>query len=88
MDKKIYWLPKTGLGKSAVILSALFFIFFGFKAIPVPLPSQIIFAIGFAGFFVDIIAFIKKDRSIAGVFPLLLGLLITVFVIAEIVYPH
>lgn len=88
INKKFYWLPKTGTGKLAVILSVAFFGLFAFKALPVPLPSQFIFAIGFAGLIAEIIALVKKDWAILGVFPFLLGLLITAFVMAELAYPH
>jgi len=88
VSKKVTWLPKTILGKSAVILIAAFFALFALKAIPLPLPSQLIFAVGFAGFITSIIAFFKKDRSIIGYIPLVLGLLITVFIIAELLHPH
>ena len=87
-ERKIYWFPKTMLGKWAVILCLGFFSLFALKGVPAPIPSQLIFTVGIAGFAAEIVAFVKKDRAIIGVFPFLLGLFIIAFIIAEIAYPH
>ena len=54
-----------------------------------PLPTFAIAAFGIAGFILAIIAIFKnKDKSILNFLPLLVGLIILLWIAAEVIYPH
>lgn len=86
---RIKLFPKTYLGKWALILSIAFIILITLKIIEsIPLPTFTIAALGLAGFIVDIIAVIKKERCILVFLPILEGIVIMLWIAAEIIYPH
>lgn len=87
---KIPILPKSRLGKWAVGLSIAFVVFIWMKIGGInPMPSFFIAALGLAGFFFSITAVIKnKDRAILILAPILVGLVIIMWIIGEIMYPH
>jgi hypothetical protein len=86
------FLPKSTMGKWALSLSLFFIIFICLKiqnAISLPLPTFAIAVIGLAGFILGIVAIFKnKDRSILNLLPLLVGLIILLWVAAELIFPH
>lgn len=87
---KIPILPKSRLGKWAVGLSIAFIIFIWMKMGGInPLPTFFIAALGLAGFFSSITAVIKnKDKAIGALLPILVGLVIIMWIVGEIMYPH
>ena len=86
------FLPKSTIGKWAVGLSSAFIIFICLKiqnSISLPLPTFAIAAIGIAGFILAIIAIFKnKDKAILNLLPFLVGLVILVWIAAELLFPH
>jgi len=84
------FLPKTKLGKWAVGLSIVFIILILAKMQgSIPIPTFAIAAFGLAGFILSIVAIFKsKDRSILNLLPLLVGLLILLWIAAELIFPH
>jgi hypothetical protein len=86
------FLPKSTLGKCAVGLSIVFIIFICLKiqnAISLPLPTFAIAAFGIAGFILAIIAIFKsKDKAILNFLPILVGLIILLWIVAELIFPH
>lgn len=90
---KIQIWSKTKIGKWASILTLLFIVLMGLKALNIgirlPLPSPIIAVLGVIGFALGVISFFKnKDRSLFVLLSLPVGLLIIFWVAAEIVFPH
>ena len=83
-------LPKTTLGKWALGLSIAFIILIWWKIQgSMPIPVFAIAAIGLAGFTVVIIAiFRNKDKAILNLLPLLVGLVILLWIAAELLFPH
>ncbi len=84
------FLPKTTLGKWALGLSIAFIILIWWKIQgSMPIPTFAIAAIGLAGFTVVIIAiFRNKDKAILNLLPLLVGLVILLWIAAELLFPH
>lgn len=83
-------LPKTQSGKWGLGLCLAFALLFLFKAlISFPLPSPVIFAVGIAGFIVNIVALFRGERSMVFY---VLGGLISSFVLfwvgGELLFPH
>ena len=86
---KINILPKSKLGKWATGLGIAFILMILLKIKSfMPLPTFAIAAIGLAGFICGIMAIIKKERALAIFIPILVGLIITLWIAAEIIYPH
>ena len=87
---KFTFLPKTTLGKWSVGLSILFIILIWLKIQgSMPLPTFAIAVFGLAGFILSIVAIFKnKDRSILNLLPLLVGLIILLWIAAELIFPH
>jgi len=86
---KINLLPKTASGKWAAILTIAFIILISLKIRHgIHLPTFIIAGLGVAGFVVGIIALVKKDRAIMTFLSILVGLVIFLWIAAEIIYPH
>jgi hypothetical protein len=55
----------------------------------IPLPSPIIAGFGVAGFILGIVSIVKnRDRSFFTILSVVIGLLITVWICAEIMFPH
>lgn len=75
---KITIMPKSASGKFAAIVSITFIILILLKMLPVnlPVPTFGTFAFGVIGFFAGIFALIKRDRSLAVFFSVLVGLLL------------
>jgi len=85
-------LPKTTSGKWSVGISIVFIILICMKIlniISIPIPTFAIAALGLIGFILSIIAIFKnKDRAILNFLPILVGLLIILWTIAEFIFPH
>ncbi len=86
-------LSKTKIGKWASLLTLLFIVLMGLKALNIgirlPLPSPFIAVFGVIGFVLGIISrFKNKDRSLSVLLSIPVGLLIIFWVAAEIAFPH
>ncbi len=81
---RIRFLPQSGLGKFAVVLSIIFIILFAQQILTdyFHLPGVIFPVIGVAGFIAGIIAIVNKDRSVGTFFPVLVGLGIFIVIAA------
>jgi hypothetical protein len=88
--KKISLVPKSRLGIWAAGLSIAFIIFIWLKMQSVnPMSTFFIAALGLAGFFLSITAIIKnKDRAVLTLLPIPVGLIIIIWIIGEMMYPH
>ncbi|MFM6980215.1 MAG: hypothetical protein ACKOWE_02285 [Micrococcales bacterium] len=83
-------MPKTTLGKIGLASTLAFVILMALKlAALMPVPSFLIFGLGIAATVVNVIAVIKKDRSLLLI---VVGAMVALFVIffvgAEILFPH
>lgn len=87
---KVSFLPKTKTGLWGVILTAVFAILMAIKIVAfLPIPTPALAVLGVIGFVVSIIAVVKaKDRSILIFVSLLVGLLLTIFIAGEFIFPH
>lgn len=86
---KFHLFPKTALGKWATGLGISFIIMMAAKmTIRFPLPTFSIAAFGLAGFVVGILALIKKDFSPFIFLSILVGVVITLWILGELIYPH
>ncbi len=87
---KFQLLSKTVAGKWAAWLTLTFIILILFKiTIGLPVPSPLIAAMGIAGFVIGIVSVVKnKDKSVLTLLSLPVGLLIILWVAAEIANPH
>jgi len=90
MIMKITLLPKNNLGKWSVGLSIAFIILIWLKIqFSIHVMTFAIAALGLAGFIVSIISIIKnKDRAVLSFLPILVGLIIILWIAAEIIFPH
>lgn len=88
---KIQVFSKTKAGKSAAWLTLLFIILMILKffTYSIPLPTPVIAGFGVIGFILGIISIIKsKDRSLLTLLSVVLGLLVVLWIAAEILFPH
>ena len=87
---KLAFLPKTLSGKWSLGLSIAFIILIFMKIqYSLPMPTFTIAASGLAGFAVGIVAIFKsKDRAIMIFIPIIVGLIILLWIAAELVFPH
>jgi len=87
---KIAFIPKSTQGKWAAGLGIAFIIFIAMKIIGfMPLPTFSIAALGLAGFVTGIVAIFKnRDRAILTFLPVLVGLVIILWIAAELISPH
>mgnify|MGYP003414780312 CR=1 FL=1 len=92
---KIQMYSKTTLGKWAAILTVIFIAFMAIKLsalamyIRLPLPTPILAFIGFIGFLLGMISFVKnKDRAILTWISIIVGFVIVFWTAAEILFPH
>lgn len=87
---KLTVLPKTTPGKWSVGLSIAFIILIWLKIQnSIPVPTFAIAALGLAGFVISLVAIIKnRDRSLLNWLPVLVGLLILLWTVAELLFPH
>lgn len=83
-------LPVTTSGRWSLGLSLAFIVLIAIKIIAfLPLPTFAIALLGLAGFIVGIVAIlIKKDRAILNFVAILVGLVIILWLVGEIIYPH
>ena len=83
-------LPKTTLGKWSVGLSIVFIILIWMKMqYSIHVPTFAIAAVGLIGFIMSIIAiFRNKDKAILNFLPILVGLIIILWIAAELLFPH
>lgn len=90
-------LLSTTMGKWATGFTLAFVVFMALKfsglgasmPIGLPLPTPAIAVIGMVGFIMGVLAFFEdKDRSVMVIITLVIGLLLTILVAAEIVFPH
>ena len=83
-------LPKTTLGKWSVGLSIVFIILIWMKMqYSIHVPTFAIAAVGLIGFIMSIIAiFRNKDRSIVVLLPILVGIIIVLWTVGELIFPH
>jgi hypothetical protein len=84
------FLPKSILGKVSVGLCILFIILIWLKIqISIHMPTFSIVPFGIAGFVISIIAIFKsKDKAILNFLPILVGLIILLWITAELIFPH
>ncbi len=88
---KIQIWSKTKVGQSAACFILLFIIlmilkFFTYR---IPLPTPVIACLGIIGFILGTISVVKnKDRSLLTFLSILIGLLVVLWVVAEILFPH
>lgn len=88
---KIRFWPKERAGKYAVCLIFLFILllilkFFSYR---IGLPSPVIAVLGVIGFVFGVISMIKyKDRALLTMLAVIIGLLVILWVTAEILFPH
>jgi hypothetical protein len=81
---RITLLPKTRLGQSAALLSLAFVILIALKMGPgFPLGSLVIVGLGLVGFVLGVTSFVRKDRSVGGIFSIVVGAAI-LFVIGAV----
>jgi len=87
---RLTFLPKTLTGKWSIVISIVFIILIWTKIqYSIPIPTFAIVALGLIGFIVSIIAIFKnKDRAILNLLPALVGLLIILWIAAELIFPH
>ncbi|HKM02288.1 MAG TPA: hypothetical protein VJ083_09580 [Sedimentibacter sp.] len=89
---KIKLCSKTTAGKWAAILTLLFIVSMFVKQITLgilPLPTPFIAVIGVTGFVMGVISIMKnKDRALLTLLSIPIGLIIIIWVAAEIVFPH
>ena len=86
---KIKFLPNTEIGKWADILCTAFIVLITLKIIAsIPLPTFFIAALGLAGFILTVVAVIRKDTAILNFISIFTGLIIILWIAAEIAYPH
>lgn len=87
---KITLTPKTPLGKWSLGLSIGFIVLIWLKIqFSIHVMTFAIAALGLGGFFTTIEAFVRyKDISVLGLLPVLVGLIIILWIAAEISYPH
>lgn len=83
-------LPKTRAGRWALGLSVTFIVLITVKIIAfLPLPTFAIAALGLAGFIIGIVAiFGNKDKAILNFVPILVGLIIVLWTVGELIFPH
>ena len=85
-------LPKTKLGKWAVLLSVAFIVLIAMKItnyFHLPLPTPAIAILGIVGLIIGLLAvFRNRDRSILIFLPILVGIIILLWTAAEIIFPH
>lgn len=82
--------PKTLSGKWSVGLSVAFILLIWTKIqYHIHVPTFAIAALGWAGFFISIVAIFKnKDRAILNFLPILVGLVIILWTCGELLFPH
>ncbi len=86
---KLYFWPKSTFGKWATGLSLTFILMITLKIFSfLPFPTFAIAALGLLGFICGIVAIIKKDRSVIITIPIFTGLVIILWIAAELIYPH
>lgn len=84
-------LPRTAIGKWGFYSTVIFVVLFiaGASDVAMPFPSFVIFGIGITGMVLNVVAFVKKDRSVTGI---LVGALVGAFIIfwlgGELLFPH
>ena len=84
------FLPKTALGKWSVVISIVFIILIWTKIqYSIHVPTFAIAALGLIGLLLSIIAIFKhKERSVLVLLPVLVGLIILIWGIGELIFPH
>ncbi|MGJ4850113.1 hypothetical protein ACH6CV_07665 [Bacillota bacterium Meth-B3] len=94
MMKILLW-PKATAGRWAAGLTLTFIVCMALKfadpAVPIrfPLPTPFIAGLGVIGFVMGVISAIKnKDRALLTWLSILIGLLVIIWVAAEIAFPH
>ncbi len=87
---KTAFVPKTKPGKWSVGLGIAFIILMWAKIqVGFPLPTFAIAALGLTGFVLALITVFKNtDRSILGLVPIVVGVLIVLWIAAELMFPH
>lgn len=73
----------------AALFTIIFIILMVLKlTVHIPLVSFIIFGIGLAGFVFAVIALRKKDRAVFTYVSIIVGIVIIVWLILELAFPH
>lgn len=86
---KINFIPKTILGKWSVGLIIFLLLVLVMPQIRLPAFGPLAAVCGVVSFFTGMIAVIRqKERSISVIISTVIGFLATLFVIAEILFPH
>lgn len=81
--------PKSSLGKWSSILGLGFIVLMAIKIIWwLPVPSFGLAAIGLGGLVIGIVAAFKKELSVFTILAMLAGLVILLWIIGELIYPH
>ncbi len=90
MRRGIGTMPRTQLGKWSAGLCIAFVILIQMKLWGLnPMPTFSIAALGLGGFAAGLVAIVKnKDRSALTFLSILVGLLIVLWISAELIYPH
>lgn len=97
-------MPRTTLGKWSVVLIVIFILLFAlflilvasgqkggetfFSNLALSVPMLIAAIAGIASFVIGIISIIKGERSVLVFISSAVGLLVTIFVLGEIIFPH
>ncbi len=88
---KIKLWPRTKEGKSAAYLALTFVLLMILKffAYSISLPTPVIAGLGVIGFILGAISMIKnKDRSLLTMMSIIIGLLVILWIVGEILFPH
>ena len=87
---KLRAFPKSLSGKWSIGLSIVFIILILAKIqYSIRVPTFAITTLGLTGFLIGIIAIFKnKDRTILNFLPILVGLLILIWIAAELIFQH
>lgn len=82
--------PKSKVGKWAAILGIAYIVLMWLKLqFHLPVFSFAIAGVGLVGFVLSLIAVLKnKDRALIILLPLLAGIVLVIWIVAEILYPH
>ena len=89
MNIKLWSDYKYGKWAAGLTLLFILLMYLKFFAYRIPLPSPVIAVFGVTGMAMGITSFIKNnDRSILTYVSMVIGLLILIWVTAEIMYPH
>jgi len=88
---KIRLLPKAKAGKFAACFTLFFIVLMILKffTYSISLPTPVIAGLGVVGFILGTVSMIKnKDRALLTLLSIIVGLLVVLWIAAEILFPH